>query len=352
MARAWTALSVAALLAAPALGCGDQQASERAALGRGVAYLERAQLATGEFNVWACSDQALTACQADNEPLATGIILRAIASVPQAAALCARAARFLEQAQDPDGLYRYYQREHPLYDKQPALLEDTVANLTALEAAGHKAPDFSGLLLAYQTEAGPFHLYAIPLEELRQLQADPQRAAQRMDQAFAQFIATVEPVANAKIQAYLARHGRSSASLCAYLLGVVKQGLEPGRYSVFYPSPYAYLAAFSEAYADGARCLAPGVPAVETRLVQAQHEDGSWGSVVETAWAGTALLRLGHRGPALARAAAWLARQQRADGSWPREAYWSVAQPLRWYGSEEVTTGLVLDFLARKLARP
>lgn len=308
-------------------------------------------MASGEFNVWTCADQALTACQADNEPLATGIILRAVARVPQAATLCARAAHFLEQAKDPDGLYRYYQRGHPLYDKQPALLEDTVVNLTALEAAGRKAPDLSGPLLAYQTEAGPFHLYAIPLEELRQLQADPQRAAQRMDPAFARFIAAVEPVANAEIQAYLARHGRSSASLCAYLLDVVERGVEPGRYSVFYPSPYAYLAAFSEAYADGAQCLAPRVPAVKARLVQAQHADGSWGSVVETAWAGVALLRLGHRGGATAHAAAWLARQQRADGSWPREAYWSVAQPPRWYGSEEVTTGIVLDFLARELAR-
>lgn len=352
MARAWTALSVAALLAAPALGCGDQQASEHAALARGVAYLERAQLATGEFNVWTCSDQALTACQADNEPLATGIILRAVASVPQAATLSARAAHFLEQAKDPDGLYRYYQQGHPLYARQPALLEDTVVNLTALEAAGHEAPDLSGPLLAYQTEAGLFHLYAIPLEELQHLQADPQRAAQRMDPAFAQFIGDVEPVANANIQAYLARHGRSSASLCTYLLSIVERGLEPGRYSVFYPSPYAYLAAFSDAYAEGAQCLAPGIPVVEAQLVQAQHEDGSWGSVVETAWAGTALLRLGHRSAALTRAAAWLARQQRADGSWPREAYWSTAQPPRWYGSEEVTTGIVLDFLARKLARP
>jgi hypothetical protein len=344
---------LAAAWQAPALAEAPDAVPQQA-LQRAVAYLEQSQLPSGAFRMWACEDEALTACHVDNEPVVTGAILLALAAVTGDAPSPAiePAAAFLRREMTAEGFFRYHRQENPLSVEQPPLLEDTAINQLALLAAGGDPPPSArNRLLTYQTIEGPFHLFALPLEDVRALRSDPaarERIAVRINPVFVQLLDRVEPVANANIQAYLATSGGASEPLCRYLMDVAGSGPEPG-YSVFYPSPAAFHYAFSRAYARGAGCLEPGLVEMQKRLLKMQQKDGSWGGVVDTAWAGTALLLQGYTGKAVDRAAAYLLSQQREDGSWPRAVTWTLQRPPLWFGSEALSTGLALEFLGRYL---
>ncbi len=352
---AWRAAGLVAALAAawPTALAADEQKLARTAHRRGVAFLEQAQLPTGEFRMWACTDEALKDCAMENEALITATIAQGLAVLPggRAEKVAQQAANFLMSQMAADGFFRYHLKEHPLSLEQPPTLEDTVVNLMMLEALGREVPDVTAVLKTYQTIGGSFHLFAFPLADLQGLRTDPavrEQLSLRVNPAFVELLDQTEPVANANIQAYLASHGQASEPLCTYLVGVAQQGLPPG-YSMFYGSPYAFLYAASRAWGRGATCLKPALSEFERRLLADQHADGSWGSVLNTAWAGSALLWLNHRSASLERAVAWLAGQQREDGSWAREVAWSLARPPLWFGSEELTTGLAVELLARYL---
>ena len=97
----------------------------------------------------------------------------------------------------------------------------------------------------------------------------------------------------------------------------------------------------------------PAIQRAVTWLLAKQRADGGWGEDEEsygttaageyytstpsqTAWALLGLMAAGESGPALARAAAYLARTQKADGEWDEDAYTAVGFPrvfyLRYHG--------------------
>ncbi len=90
-------------------------------------------------------------------------------------------------------------------------------------------------------------------------------------------------------------------------------------------------------------------------LIVAQNDDGSWGgsrgvpgTVEETAWALSALLAPGVSASAeqLERAAAWLVRQQQADGTW-KPSVIGVYFPSLWYSDDHIANGFALRALGR-----
>ncbi len=97
----------------------------------------------------------------------------------------------------------------------------------------------------------------------------------------------------------------------------------------------------------------PAIARAVAWLLAKQRADGGWGEDEEsyaetapgefdrstpsqTAWAMLGLMAGGERGPAVARAATYLARSQRGDGEWDEEAYTAVGFPrvfyLRYHG--------------------
>jgi len=97
----------------------------------------------------------------------------------------------------------------------------------------------------------------------------------------------------------------------------------------------------------------PAIARAVVWLLAKQRADGGWGEDEEsyaetapgefdrstpsqTAWAMLGLMAGGERGPAVARAATYLARSQRGDGEWDEEAYTAVGFPrvfyLRYHG--------------------
>jgi hypothetical protein len=90
------------------------------------------------------------------------------------------------------------------------------------------------------------------------------------------------------------------------------------------------------------------------RIAARQQADGSFGNPVNSALAVCTLLNLREpQHPAVARAVGSLLAEQRADGSWPRVAIWSgpeaPASRTLWRGTEELSTGLCVEALARTI---
>jgi hypothetical protein len=163
----------------------------------------------------------------------------------------------------------------------------------------------------------------------------------------------VDSVVNANVVLYLG-DGEVAAAACDWLLEIVEAGDEESTYW-YYLDPLALYAALARAIAAGAGPLAPASPAVAERVRARRRPDGSFGSPLATALAISTLALLDRADPGtVAIAAAYLAAAQRPDGSWPREAFTAGPPPPSprsfWFGSEEETTALCLDALAR-LAR-
>lgn len=160
----------------------------------------------------------------------------------------------------------------------------------------------------------------------------------------------VDSVVNANVVLYLG-DGEATAAACRWLLEVVDAGAEE-RSSWYYLDSLALHLALARAIAAGARALAPAAEAVAARVRSRRRPDGSFGSPLATALAVSTLVLLGRSGSgAVESAAAWLAVSQRPDGSWPREAFTAGPPPPAprsfWFGSEEETTALCLEALAR-----
>ena len=161
-----------------------------------------------------------------------------------------------------------------------------------------------------------------------------------------ELLGEVDPMVNADVFQYLVLHRLMPSALCQYLVRVATEEWDGG-FSYFVDSPYAFTATFSQAYQHGAICLEPVKQRLQERLLRDQHEDGSWGTVVETAWAATSLINLGYEGPTLERAIQALLRQQQPDGSWERALWRKLRGHPFWFGSKEVSTGIVLETLDR-----
>jgi hypothetical protein len=136
---------------------------------------------------------------------------------------------------------------------------------------------------------------------------------------------------------------------------------------VWYPDDVVWYL-FSRAYDHGVRCLAPMAEVAERDARERRQPDGSFGSAMSTAVAISTLLNFGVPAHSLEVSVAFLVDQQAKDGSWPRAAFYfgdtyrsvttlhmfgserdlpSPSDPRYYFGSEELTTALCLEALAR-----
>src|SRR3954452_3757042 len=121
----------------------------RRAIERGIAFLERSQLASGELRICACRDPAMAGAAApDPSVFPTALAAHSLSFAPGAAAVRERALHFLLAAADQHGLWRHWTREHPGHRQPPPDLDDTACASAALARSGRAFPENRDLLLA------------------------------------------------------------------------------------------------------------------------------------------------------------------------------------------------------------
>jgi hypothetical protein len=327
----------------------------------GLAYLSREQRPNGEFPTFKARDAALAReRRLDGTPFATTYVLHALSHLEQrgVAGLVEGALDFLEDAMEPDGVWRYWTETQPKYGFIPPDLDDTCCASAALRRFGRVPPDNEELIIANRNRDGLFYTWFFPRPSgvrsrrhwtlaLRNAPVSRRRLNfWRLTEASPW---DVDCVVNANVRHYLGDR-EEARPVVEYLVRALARG-RSGSCDKWHRNAFAFHYAVSRAYAAGVTSLAairePLAAHLEAAL--ASREDLA---AAEIALGVCASLNLSAPSAAVEAGVAHLADAQGSNGAWPAFAlYWGGPKRAYGWGSESLTTGLCLEALARFGAR-
>ena len=135
-----------------------------AAVGKGVAFLDRRLLADGAFRTFTWIAPDFDSRVEDHCIFPTAIMAQALSAAPLADPARGRALGFLASQADRRGLWRHWPRGHRLAKYPCQDLDDTACASEALRRGGRPVPDNRGRILANRDREGRFLSWVITLE--------------------------------------------------------------------------------------------------------------------------------------------------------------------------------------------
>ncbi len=326
---------------------------------RGIEFLRRSQLPSGEFKAFMSPDLSLERdCVFDSSPFPAALIAHSLCFADRALVgdILDKALRFLLSEMEGPGLWRYWTKRHQSHSTIPPDLDDTAC--ASLVLRGHRIPfpDNLKLIYANRTREGLFYTWIAarwpppPLPSYLRIVLGQWRHPLRLYYFWKLLEPTrhdVDCVVNANVLFY-AGESRETRPVINYLIDVLRRG-EEGRCDRWYASPFMFHYAVSRNFHAGIETLGEVRGESVARIVRAARPDGSInGGVLDTALSVCALLSWGDSPPELERAVRFLLAEQRTDGSWRREVfYFSGPKRLYGWGSEELVAGFCLEALLR-----
>jgi hypothetical protein len=328
-----------------------------AGIARGLEFLRRSQLPSGEFKVFMSPDLNLERdCVFDSSPFPAALIAYALgfADAEEAGDILDKALRFLLSEMEGPGLWRYWTKRHQSHSTIPPDLDDTACASFVLRRHGVRFPPNLKLILANRTRAGLFYTWVTarwplpPLPSYWRVVLSQWRRPLKVYYFFKLLEPTrhdVDGVVNANVLFYVGE-GRETEPVIDYLIDVLRRG-EEGRCDGWYANRFMFYYAVSRNFHAGVAAFGKVRDESVERIVGAAEPDGSiGGGVLNTALAACALLYWRSSPPELERAVRFLLAEQRDDGSWPRASlYYSGPKKLYGWGSEELVTGFCLEAL-------
>jgi len=328
-----------------------------AGIKRGLEFLRRSQLPSGEFKVYMSTDNTSeNDCVVDSSVFPTALIAYSLGFAPaeDVHAVLEKTFGFFLSEMEGAGLWRYWTRQHQYHSTIPPDLDDIACVSYVLRRHDVPFPSNRKMILSCRGAKGLFYTW-VTLRWPLPLDASYWRVV------FRQWINPVRQyyfwklnesapndvdcVVNANVLFYL---GESEATepVVKYLLDVLRRGGE-GYCDKWHLNPFTFYYVVGRNFHAGVTALESAREEVVNRIVKAAKPDGSIGEgTLDTALAVCALLYWKSSVPQLKRAVAFLLDQQRADGDWPRAVLY-YGGPKRYYGwgSEELTTGFCLEAL-------
>jgi hypothetical protein len=268
----------------------------------------------------------------DSTPFVTTFVLQALHELPTAVlegvdGTIERALGFLAGEQDEQGLWRYWTKHSGKRSLVPPDLDDTSCASWTLARFGRHARDCSAQVAANQDRQGRFLTWVGPREEDND----------------------VDGVVNANVILYLGERPETAAA-CEYLRALIESP-ESELGSWYYPDPLALDHAVSRAARHGAGPLRDCRERLLTRVSDRCATRPRARDPLSSALAATTLLNCDAEVELLHEQVDHILDTQCGDGSWPRFAFYSGPRPPLprsvWFGSEELTTALCLESLAR-----
>jgi hypothetical protein len=308
--------------------------SIRRAIEKGVAFLESAQLPSGEIPIEISPTSEMTGdCAREPVVFPAALAARVLSITPSAERVRSRALDFLEREMEPGGLWRHPSSEKPLHYGTPLDLDDTSIASAALAAAGRPFADNRAVLLAHRERNGLFRTWIVrwwrhPVLTYRFFR-------------YTAKVHDVDAVINANVVIYLGACEETRAAI-EHMLAVLRAHAEM-RSTIWYGSPFIVWYFFSHALRE----IAPEAG----EMIVPRIEAASAVNALDLALATSALLvwnRVPDVGP--------LIDAQLPSGAWPRAGFYhmghrrldSVPKP-PWWGSEALTTVFAVEALTRRL---
>jgi hypothetical protein len=124
------------------------------ALARGVMFLRRVQLPTGELPV-------LASGKPDPSVFPTAVMAHSLSFAPSAADVRQRALDFLAGEMQPGGLWKHWPRSHPQHEFLLNDLDDTACASAVLTRAGREVPDNHARLVKNRNGRGLFRTWLL-----------------------------------------------------------------------------------------------------------------------------------------------------------------------------------------------
>ncbi len=336
----------------------DAGCSERGAIDRAVAFLERRQLPHGEFVTLLGADRAMTSPAFDSSPFVTAFVLYGLTHVggDRVAPLVESAARFLISQMEFGGVWRYWTSRQHKHRRLPPDLDDTACISFALLRAGVRVPRNDWAFRGARDAAGRFKTWLFVTKRHRfdpwfalarfvgswqarlrtrsvetPASEDPRFRVMRIDRD------DVDPVVNANAVLYL---GERPDTLPAIAFVTETVLADTATRSLYYEDALALYYAVARAARHASPRLAALREPIVSRIV-ARWNGAERFNPLQAAMAASALLTFEPACDALDELLRLIARTQRDDGGWDAYPFYNV------WGSEELTTGLCLEVLAR-----
>ena len=325
------------------------------AISRALAFLESAQLPSGEFPILVTLDPSMRdGCAPDPSVFPTALAAHSLSFCAAAAPMRERALGFLAGEMDRHGLWRHWTKAHPQCSQLPPDLDDTSCASAAIGEPARLANNRE-IILSNRRRDGLFLTWILP--RLRRTNASHRRATwPQLRHAATLFLffrhtsarpGDVDAVVNANALHHLGAFDGRGAVL-EFLLDVLRRGAETDC-DKWYENPFVVRYFLSRALA--------GVPDA-ANLVLRRAAPAAPATALEAALALCTALDCGRR-PTGSEVEALLALQD-PDGSWPRAAiYHGGRQRLvrggfaprhpdtpHW-GSEALTTAFCIEALSR-----
>lgn len=331
----------------------------QAALDKALAFLDGAQLPSGEFRVVTSLRRDMAGdCEPDPSIFPTALVAQCLSFAPEADAMRQRALAFLLTQRDRHGLWRHWTKDHPFFRQLPPDMDDTCCVSAALAAAGSAEIADPALLLANRDAEGMFLTWIMPRARWTG------RAHMRVTLPQLRHLVTlwfffkktsaapgdVDAGVNANCLHYLGDFP-GQERVVARLVDILRQGGEADA-DKWYENPFVLWYFFARALG--------GRSAEARELLLARLDAAAPANALERALSIAAQLHCGAMPPAGLIEA--LIGGQSADGSWPRAPVYFGGRERRrdgslapahpdtpHWGSEEMTTGFCVEALKRSL---
>jgi len=297
------------------------------AVARGVEFLRRVQLSSGELPV-------LASGKPDPSVFPTAVMAHSLSFAPDANDVCARALDFLAAEMEPGGVWKHWPRSHPQHAFLLPDLDDTACASAALTRAGRFVPDNRARLLKNRNRRGLFRTWLLQYRHPLAMYAFFTRtSAKPLD---------IDAVVNANVLFYLGE----VPGVVEHLLEVLRENRER-HCDKWYDNPFVVWYFFARAL----HRLAPEAGDLLAKKIAAAAPSNA----LEHALAACALLSIGRR-PDVSD----LHQLQMPSGAWPaspvyhggrarkRDGTFGEPHPdTPYWGSEAWTTAFAIEALAQ-----
>lgn len=336
-------------LTLPAYASRPPRALIQDALARAVDFLERKQLPYGEFQTFASGNKQLRQGKFDSSPFATAWIVDCLGywKGDQAQTMIGRALDFLAAEMEGPGLWRYWSSRNDTHEFLPPDVDDTCCVSFVLKRYGRAFPANRKIILANRNREGLFYTWIVARPDsskqiIKTLQPLINPGAHAL-WSIAGILDNVDCAVNANVLLYLGESAATQAAI-ARVIEIVR-GTRTQSGVSFYPDALGLYYMISRAYANGVLALAETRDTIVEQSLACQKQNDSFGNELLTAMAICTLLNFEQPSRHLERAVRYLSRRQTDEGAWSRCA--AFLGPAPYYGSEELTTALGIQALAR-----
>lgn len=330
------------------------------AIDKGIKFLAEHQFHHGEFCIYMGAGEDLKEwCIPDSSNFTTALICTCLLPLKDnilVESMMKKAAPFLKYQMMRGGVWNYFSKWHKLFPLCPADADDTAVISAFLKEMNYLIPNNIPLLLANRNKKGLFYTWFTLRFNLNRNITYWKLLLRELKHPLKNFLVwknfecsknDIDGVVNANILFYLGLN-KYTVPIVSFLIKIIEDHKEDDC-DKWYRNPYMIYYFISRNYYKGIKELEPVVKPVIERILAATQANGKTGhSASDTALAINTLLNFDQNRYEIEKAVGYLCNTQAENGSWPRRALcWGGPSQKTGFGSEELTTGLCLEALAR-----